>query len=98
MSFPISNVIVGASVVFSFSSRSAAVFSHVARWLKEVSRYDRNALSAFASFSSICRELIAANSFKVSPVAGLIEAMAIAELQPQTFRNQEAIQQIKTPL
>src|SRR2546423_992567 len=89
---------VRASCALSFSSKSAAAVSHVARSTNEVFRYDRNALSAFASFSWTSRESIAANSCNVSPVVGLVEAMAIQHLQPQPFWNQEAIQQIETPL
>src|SRR4051794_21962711 len=97
-SFPISAVMIRAKRALSASRKSAVAVNQAARCANVVFRYDRKALSAVASFLSISRRSIAANSFSVSPVAGSMEAMAISHLQPQAFWNQEAIEQIEAPL
>src|SRR5690242_6667123 len=103
--FPISSVIVRASSFFSCSSSDAAAIIKSARRENGSRRCFSKAATARFSRFSISASSCALNSFSFSPVAGLIDAIAIwycsgglGFLQSQPFRNQNAIKQVEKQL
>src|SRR5262249_38432071 len=121
---------ISANVCFSWNNNSDTACNNSARSVKVARRYLLNALSARLNRFSISASSKGENSFSFSPVAGLIEAIAIivpyiaveatkigkegspsrgsathpavapyhTALDSQSFWNENAIEQIKTPL
>src|SRR5581483_140322 len=75
--FPISSVMIRASLSFSSNNNSAAPSINSARVVNRVLRYLREASSARFRCVSISASSKAGNSFSFSPVAGLIEPIGI---------------------
>jgi len=79
-SLPISSVMISANFFFSWNSNSAVASKNTERSVKVVRRYLLNAFSARASRFSISASSKGENSCSFSPVAGLMDAIAIAYL------------------
>jgi hypothetical protein len=78
MGLPISNVMMRPNSAFSFSRISAAASSSFFRSANDVRRHERYVSAARASFRSISASASGGNVRSVSPVAGLMDVIAMA--------------------